>query len=373
MSLTVGIDARKVRDYGIGRYLQGLLGGLDALEGEERYVLFLPEPSLAALPGGLPARLSPDRFRTVRCGAGLNSPAELFAFRGSAARHGLDVLHFPHYVRGFAPGCPVVVTIHDAIHLAFPRSPAAWLVARALLGLSARSAAALLTVSESARDDLSVRLGVPRDRFRVTPNGIAPSFAPPEREAIARFRRERGLEEPFVLCVASHRKHKNLSGAVRAFRLAGLGGADLVVPARDGEAARALAPHRDAAAPFRILVGVRDEDLPPLYAAARVVLIPSLAEGFGLPALEAAACGAAVLAVGIPAHREVLGDAAALAPDGDPETLARELAALWADGDRRARIAERGPARAALFRWDRTARLTRDAYREAARRAHPLV
>lgn len=361
--VTIGIDARKIRDYGIGRHLEGLLRALAADGGDERYVLFaFPDPG-RALPPALREALPDGRFRIVPLAAPLYSVRELLAFRGAAGRLGLDLLHFPHYVRGVAPGCPVIVTIHDAIHLSHPPSPAARLYARVMLHWAARSADCLLTVSAAARDDLSRRLRVPPDRFRITPNGVDAPFAPPDAESVSAFRTRRGLPDRFVLCAASHRPHKNLRAALSAFARADLGDASLVIAARDGKAAAHLAPL--AGGPnVRVLDHVEDRDLPLLYAAARIVLCPSLAEGFGLPALEAAACGAAVLATPLDAHREILGDAAVYTRSGHDADLAEGLAALWMDDATLATLRHRGPERSSLFRWSETARRTRRAYLE---------
>jgi alpha-1,3-rhamnosyl/mannosyltransferase len=368
MSLTVGIDARKIRDFGIGRYLEGLLSGLAALEGDERYVLFVAggDEDREALPGRLPRELSPERFALAPCRAGLYSIAELFAFHGAAARHGLDVLHFPHYVRGLARGCRVAVTLHDPIHLLHPPSRAAALYARLMMRWATRSDA-LFTVSEAARDDLCRLLNVAPHRFVVTPNAVDDRFAPPAAAGVEAFRRSRGLDAPFVLCVASHRPHKNLAAAADAFRTAGLSDAMLVVPARDPAARARLEPFDAAAGPgLRIQAAASDEELAFLYASARIVLVPSLYEGFGLPGLEALACGAPVLATDIPAHREVLGDAAEYAGPGDAPSLARALRRLWSDPERRRELRERGPERAATFSWRTTAERTLDVYRELA-------
>ena len=366
--LHIGIDARKIRDFGIGRYLEGLLTGLAGLHGPERYTLFLPEPDLRALPGGLPELLDPERFRLAQCRAPLYSVKELAAFRGAASRHQLDVLHFPHYVRSAAPGCRVVVTMHDPIHLLFPRSPLHRLYARIMMAWSIRSSAVLFTGSEAARAELTRCLRAPADRFTVIPHAVAPVFAPPSPESVTEFLAGRGLTRPFLLCVASHRPHKNLDGALRAFRAAGLADAELVIPARDHETRARLEPIAAGVSRVRILCPVTDTDLPLLYAGARLVLVPSRCEGFGLPALEAAACGGPVLASDIPPHREVLGNAAAFASVETARALADALARLWMDDRRRGELAALGPARAALFDWAETARATRDGYRRAAGR-----
>ena len=363
---TIGIDARKIRDYGIGRHLEGLLGALAGLPGPERYVLFLANPDPAALPGDLPARLNPDRFRMVRCEVPLYSVRELLAFRDAPRRHGLALLHFPHYVRPLVHGARVSVSIHDVTHLDWAGSAAARVYARLMIR-RALDADTILTGAEAVRSELVARLGARPERVAVVGNGIDAAFAPPTPEEIEEFRRERGLPDDFVLLVGSHRPHKNLRGGVAAWRRAGRPGT-LVVPARDKLAARRLAPLLADEPGVHLVREVTDQDLPPLYSAARVVLVPSRAEGFGLPPLEAAACGGAVVAYALPTHVEVLGNAAVLAridPPKEAEELASALRDLWEDAGRRAELAARGPEHARRFTWRRTAELTLEAWRLA--------
>ena len=362
-AVTIGIDARKIRDFGIGRYLEGLLSGLAENEGDERYVLFAASLDRTLLPGRLPSLLSPRRFRLVECRAPLYSLRELTAFRGVGRREGLDLLHFPHYVRGLFPGCRVGVTIHDAIHLSHPPSLAARIYATVVLGWAARSADVRFADTAAARDDIASRVGVRPERFRVVPLAAGPGFVPPAPEALERFRRERGLDREFVLVTASHRPYKNLAGAIAGFERAALPDAALVVPARDAASAARLAPF--ARPGMRVLHPVTDDELPRLYASARVVLAPSLAEGFGLPPLEALATGAVVLASDIGPHQEVLADAARFVDARSPADIARELTALWSEGTLRAELSERGPLRAARFSWRRTAELTLAGWRDA--------
>ncbi|HET9886598.1 MAG TPA: glycosyltransferase, partial [bacterium] len=123
----------------------------------------------------------------------------------------------------------------------------------------------------------------------------------------------------------------------------------------------------------RALVPVRDDELPLLYAAARVVIAPSRLEGFGLQGLEALASGGAVLATPIAAHREILGDAAAYSKSTSTEDLAAALSMLWADDTRLSDLRSRGPARAALFPWERSAQRTLELYRRAARAHSPAA
>ena len=360
--LTIGIDARKLRDFGIGRYVVGLLRGFAALDTGDRFVVFAPD---SAREHDVWRDLPADRFRRVRCDAGLYSLAEVFAFTGVGPRHGIEVLHFPHYVRAAAPGCAVAVTIHDAIHLDFAPNPVALAYAHFMMRWSIRTANPLLTVSDAARDDLVRRFGARAADAFVTPNGVDATFHPHDHGAIRAFRAARGLAAPFVALPASHRPHKNLRGGAGAFRASAPPGWELVVPARDAAAAERLHEFQDASRPFRVLERVTDHDLSLLYASAEFVLAPSLAEGFGLVGLEALASGGVVLATPIPPQREVLADAAAFASSTSTADLADALRALSLDSERRARLRALGPPRAARFDWRRTAERTLEAYRHA--------
>jgi glycosyltransferase involved in cell wall biosynthesis len=370
---TIGIDARKIRDYGIGRTIQGLLESFAAFDGEDRFVLFAFDSDPDSFPGDLPRLLKSPRFRLVKIDAPLYSAREIFAFRGAASRYGLDLFHFPHYVRAAAINCPIAVTVHDAIHLLEPHSLPERAYARAMMEWSVRSAALLFTVSESARSDLERVLPASRGRWNVVLNGIDLSrFKPPDEAQILRYRAARELPDEFALVVGSHRAHKNLPAAIQAFESAAPG-ATLYVTARDEAAARRMEPILRGASRTKALVPVRDDELPLLYAAARLVIAPSRLEGFGLQGLEALASGSAVLATPIPAHREILGDAAAYSKSTSTEDLAGSIAALWADETHLRDLRARGPVQAALFPWERSARRTLQLYREVALQRSPTA
>jgi len=141
--------------------------------------------------------------------------------------------------------------------------------------------------------------------------------------------------------------------------------------ARDEASARRLHPLLRDAARTRPILFVRDDELPLLYAAARLVIVPSRLEGFGLQGLEALASGGAVLATPIPAHQEVLGDAAAYSKSPSREDLAAAISALWADDTRLFDLSRQGPARAALFTWENSARRTLELYRRTVASRSP--
>jgi glycosyltransferase involved in cell wall biosynthesis len=242
-----------------------------------------------------------------------------------------------------------VVVIHDAAALRHPewysRAYAAW--QERILPALARRALHVVTVSEFSRRELTALLALPPDRVSVVPGGVDPAFTP--HADAARARAALGLARPYVLCVASQTARKNLRALVPAAQRLAADGIDVVVAGGH----RPQFAREPGLAALRHVGAVPDALLPGLYAGAEAFALPSLYEGFGLPLLEAMACGTPVVAADTTALPETAGGAARLAP---PDGVADAIAEVVGSPAERARLRTAGLARAAEFSWDRTAR-----------------
>ncbi len=371
-TLRIGIDARLAGAprTGIGCYTANLVAALGRVAGPEQFVLFTDQP-LRSLPG-------PAFSNEV-----LPVPRRLIwtfgSLPGACRRARLDLFHGTtnFEVPAFA-GCPLVATVHDLIPLRFPAAVShrfRWLF-RGLIGRTLRAARRVITVSEFTRRELIARYPCAAEKIVVVPNGVDPAFRAGGRPESDRVVRERhGLTGRYLLFVGVFEPRKNVPLLVDAFeilrhtrpeaadlQLALAGGAgwrgEVIA---EGVRSRGLEPA------VRLLGYVPDADLPALYRGATLAVVPSQYEGFGLPALEAMACGAPVLASDAAALPETVGDAGELFTPGDPALLARRMADLAAAPAHLAALRERGLARAARYTWDRTAARTLEVYREAAR------
>lgn len=358
---------------GCDRYMLELLGALAALGTDDAWTVFVNRDDGDRLPHPLP-----PTFRVVA-----------LPFRGRAARLvfqqgilpvwltrlGVDVLHSPSFfVPLVATRARHVVTVHDltfftapALHDRLRRSAAF----RAGLRASMRRADRIVVPSHAVAGALrEVMPAIAADVVRVVPHGVAESFAAPAPDARAATLARLGLARPYLLHVGTVEPRKNVDVLLDAWeRLRGAGrDLDLVLAGRSGWNVATLERRLAAArATGRVhhLGYVADADLPALYASACLCVFPSAYEGFGLPSLEAMACGAPVLASDAGALGENLDGAAARAA-ATPSALAAAIASLLDDPAARAALAAAGTARARAFRWDRAAAATLACYRELA-------
>ena len=264
------------------------------------------------------------------------------------------------YVAPMRAACPLVVVVHDASFQLYPQ----WFSRRdraligALVPRAMARAALVATVSETSRRDIVAAFGLDPDGVVVIPNMPAPAFTPVERAA-ERVRERFGLAR-YCLYVGDVHPRKNLPALAAALRRLGDRNLELAVVGRAGHRGRAIIAESGAR-----WLGPQDDDaLADLYRGAAVTAYPSLYEGFGLPVIEAMACGSRVVAASRGAIPEVAGDAAILV-EPEPEALAEGLAAAL-EPDTADRLRAAGPARAAAYGPRRTGEAAWAAFREAA-------
>jgi glycosyltransferase involved in cell wall biosynthesis len=359
------LDARKLADYGIGSYLRGLARALPPLLDGEELVLLGRRAELEGARGLPPLRWAEERSPLYSLGELVNLPR-------TARRAGADLLHVPHYTLPFGRALPVVVTVHDLVHLRFPehRTLLHRLYARLLLGRVVARAAAVVAVSESTRADLRARFGAAAERVRVVPNGIDERFfAPPAPGGVEETLAALGLAPGYLLFVGNPLPHKNVATLLAAYgrlRARDSAAPPLVLAGSRGAACerlRALVGGARLEGAAHVVGELPAADLPALYAGAALLVLPSLWEGFGLPAAEAMACGVPVVAAERGGLPEVVGDAGELVDPESAEAIAGTIAALLVDPERRRALAARGRERAQRFRWEGSAQRTLEIYR----------
>jgi glycosyltransferase involved in cell wall biosynthesis len=371
MQVLVDVSAVPRDPVGAGKYTVELVAALHRTgeleltlltrrDDAERWGILAPEATVHAVaPTNRPARLVWEQVWAPRF----------------ATELGIDVWHGPHYTRPLRANVPSVVTLHDMTFFDHPEWHECTKVAyfQRVIPPSVRDAAAIIAVSAFTASGIRRRFdptapvyvaphGVDHDRFRT-------DAAADEADRL----RAIGVRSPYLAFVGLLEPRKDVPALVRAFTRisAERPNLRLVLAGGDGWGARAV---RDAVASSgvasRILRPgyIPADTVPVLLRNAEIVAYPSLTEGFGLPALEALACGAALVSTSGSAVEEVVGDAALLVPPGDVDALAAALDWLLADPHARIDLALRGPARAAEFTWDASAAIHLEAYRHAAGR-----
>jgi glycosyltransferase involved in cell wall biosynthesis len=282
-----------------------------------------------------------------------------------------DILHVPGFDAPVWRPCPVVLTCHDLIGKLFPQNlpPVSRFYWSRWLPWSLRFADAIIADSEATRRDIMRLTTVPGDRITVTPLGVDAHFHPVPFASQEIVRTRYQLPEHYLLYVGTLEPRKGVDTLIDAFAQLTIRFPEhhLVLGGKKGwywePILRAIEEHR-LDARVHVTGYVADEDLPALYSAAAVFVLPSRYEGFGLPVLEAMACGVPVVCSNSSSLPEVAGDAGLQVPPDSPDRLAQALAAVLENPALAEDMRDKGLAQARRFTWERTAQATLEVYRQ---------
>lgn len=375
--MKIGIDAIPLAQSrtGIGHYTLELARGLAQLSPADEFELLAPVPTLdltdngdAALPQNLrvvQAKINQLRKRWWSIGLPL--------YLGEAQ---YELFHGTNYNVPLWKRCRTVVSIHDLSLLLHPETHEEHLVRRARrrLPTMARVATMIITPSEAVKRELCEHLDVSPSKVAVTPEAARRNFRPAKPERVREARRRLEVEDEFLLFVGTIEPRKNLITLVRAFEEVlriGSWRPQLVIAGKEGWLTDDLFAYINKTGlkeRIKVTGYITDEDLRALYSSCEMCIYPSLYEGFGLPTLEAMACGAPVITSRTASLVETVGDAARLIDPRDVNDLARAIIELHENEAERRHFAEAGLRRAHQFTWERTAAMTKAVYEEAMKR-----
>jgi glycosyltransferase involved in cell wall biosynthesis len=369
MTIYFDISAAVHHRAGLGRYADSLARALLPTLGDGIAFFYNREAGIEPLAG-----LEHVPARTVNLGY---KPWRMLVWLGQLSRIGFDRLlpgvalfHATEHLLLPLRGAPTVLTVHDLIFRRYPahHKPLNRWYLNATMPLFCRCATHIIAVSEQSKRDVIAAYGIPPDKITVIYEAADPRFGPQPPAAVASIRARLGLPERYLLFVGTIEPRKNLGRVLVAFerlRAAGLTDA-LVIVGKRGWLYDAFfaqlegSPARDAV----IFPGfVPDADLPAVYAGAQALAFPSEFEGFGLPVLEAMACGTPVICSNTSSLPEVTGDAARMIDPLDVDALTDGLACILQDKPLHEQMRVRGLAQAARFSWARAAEKTLTVYR----------
>ncbi len=366
--MRIGIDARLVfySQAGIGQYIIHLVNGLARVDHENEYVLLQSRKDRTSI-------VEQPNFRRVSLWTPSHHRLERKSLNVELVRLGLDILHSPDFIPPDRPRCRSVITVHDLAFLLYPhfltRESARYY---GHIDQAVRWSDQIIAVSQNTKRDAIQHLGVPEDKITVVYEAANAIFRPIDREeAREQVRRRYGVDGRFLLFVSTIEPRKNVPTLLRALKqLLECYKEDvhLVLAGGKGwlsEDAFALVEQLKLEKYVHFVGRVSSEDLLYLYNAAELMAHPAFYEGFGLPPLEAMACGLPVIVSNVASLPEVVGDAGLLIDPNNVDELTVSMWRVLNDPEARREMREKGLRQAARFSWERAATETAAIYRRA--------
>jgi glycosyltransferase involved in cell wall biosynthesis len=371
--MKIGIDCRiySSKFTGIGRYVYELTSRIAQHDNENEYVLFFNKSEFEKFTPSV------KRIKKVLADSPIYSLKEQLHFLHILNKEKLDLMHFTHFNRPIFYNRPSVVTIHDLTLSYYPgkkkRSILHRLAYQLTLNASVKKAKRIITISKNSKNDLKKLLNVNEDKIRVVYQGVGSEFRQIEdANKIAGDLEKYSIKKPFLLYTGVWRSHKNVPNLIKAFaemkKNFDLPELSLVITGKEDphypevkETVKALNLEKNV-----IFTGlVSESELVSLYNAAEIYVFPSLYEGFGLPPLEAMACGTPVAASDVSSIPEICGKGNAVFFDPQNfEDMALKIYALYSNKNLQRKLIEKGLNHVQEFSWDEMAKKTLSIYKE---------
>lgn len=366
-SYRIGIDARlnAYRDGGIAEYTRRLIDHLPPLDASQHYVLIHHAKATGTLSN------APNTQR-VTAYTPPHHRLERVLLGTEVSRWRLDLLHSPDFIPPLFGAKHYVITVHDLNFLHYPQfqTPDSLRYYAGKIRAATQQADHILADSQATKDDLGNLLNIEAAKVTVHPLAAHPSFRPLPTQQIEEVRRRLGLASTYILFVGTFEPRKNLPGLMAAYRILRDRLPDappLVIAGRRGwlfEDIFRTVSELGLMNHVKWLENVRVEDLPAVYNSAAMLTLPSFYEGFGIPPLEAMACGVPTVVSGRGSLPEVVGETGLLVDPDHPDTIADGLYKALTDDDFRQRSRASGLERARLFTWQHTATITLRVYQQ---------
>lgn len=368
--MRIGIDIRKLNDFGVGTYVKNLIRQLGQIDQDTEYVLLCRSDDC-----NITNELS-ENFRAIPDSSNQYSLREQLSVPFNLFRSSPSLFHTPHYVLPVLTPCKSIVTIHDCIHLLFPqylRNRLASTYAHTMFWIAVHKARRILTVSEASKRDILKLFDLPEEKVTVIYNAIDERFYKEcSEENLVRVRERYQLNDRFLMYAGNIKPHKNLELLIDAFALLRKDGLDDLKLLVTGSEISKYAPLRRAVHRHNLHKHVRflgyqsEETLSILYRLAYVFVFPSLYEGFGLPPLEAMASGTPVVVSNVSSLPEIVGNAGVLVNPYEARSIADGISQVVCDNTLREELKVRGLARARLFSWKESVTKIHKIYKEIA-------
>lgn len=356
--MKIGIDVQTTQGQkvGFGFYVENLVKTLQKIDHKNKYFLFKPSPKIQK-DLSTPGRWFWDQIRLPKL----------------ARKQGVDILHQPCFSVPFFYKGKVIVTAHDIISRLFPQNIPFFsrIFFSYWMPLSYRKAAKIITISESTKRDLIRVLKIPKDKIEVIYEAAGKEFRPIKHQnKIIEVKSKYGINDDYFLHVGTLEPRKNLSFLIKTYAKALAEDKNLpklVITGKKGwyyDQLFSLVDGLRLAGKIVFTGYVKEEDIPYLYNGARAFLFPSVYEGFGLPPLEAMACGTPVISSNTSSMPEVIGEAGILISPKNQKQWIREILRISKDGKLVKRLSEAGLRQAKKFSWEKCARQTLKIYRQ---------